>query len=99
MNFGRVDRTKKSPDDGENESQSLAQQHLQHLLRKQLHTKEKSVESFQSEGKKFTAAVEFQPFAAEVKGLHTLKRYLDTEKEQNEIDELRDLGFTREEIA
>lgn len=76
----------------------MAQQHLQELLRKQLSTKKVSVKSTIEQGKEFAPAVVYEPLAAAVEGLHSLKEYQVKEGEHGYLDNLRELGLTDQEI-
>ena len=49
-------------------------------------------------GKEFTPAVVFKPLADEVKGLHSLNDYQSKEQKYAELDQLRQMRLTSEEI-
>lgn len=93
-----VDRTRGFDYYEEEEPLSVAQQHLQQLLRKQLSTKTVSVESALGQSWEFAPAVTFKPLASEVQGLHSLDQYQTKKEEHSRVDELRELGLTSEEI-
>lgn len=95
----RADRTKPSVFDYlEDEPVSVAQQHLQELLRRQLSTRKVSVKGALDQSREFTPAVVFKPLATEVKGLHSLEQYRVRKEEHSRVDHLRELGLTSEEI-
>lgn len=76
----------------------MAQQQFQQLLRKQLSTKTRSVESALGQSREFTPAVTFKPLESEVQGLHSFEHYQTKKKDHNRVDKLRELGLTSEEI-
>lgn len=76
----------------------MAQQYLKKLLRKQLSTKQASVESALDQGREFAPAVVFKPLATEVQGLHSLEQYQLRKEEHVHIDQLRELGLSSDEI-
>jgi hypothetical protein len=76
----------------------VAQQQLQQLLRKQLSTKTKSVESALDQSREFAPAVTFKPLDSEVQGLYSLEQYQSKQEEYSRVDELRELGLTSKEI-
>lgn len=77
---------------------SVAQQQLQQLLKKQLSTKKLSVQTALEQGREFTPAVVFKPLESEIEGLHSLQQYQTKKEEHGQMDHLRELGLTNEEI-
>ena len=96
-----ADRTKGSNYDcpPEDEPLSVAQQQLQHLLKKQLSTRKvTTLKHALEQGHEFAPAVLYKPLATEVEGLHSLEEYQEREEEHGRLDQLRELGLTPEEI-
>lgn len=84
--------------DGEDEPLSMAQQHLHQLLRKQLHSGDRSLKSVLCQGREFAPSLVYNPLASDVKGLQSLEQYQDRKLEHQKVDHLRELGLTSDEI-
>ena len=48
--------------------------------------------------KEFTPAVLYQPLSQEVQGLRSLEQYQKNEEDHGQVDELRQMGLTAQEI-